>query len=115
MKTNYQPIVVNNATKMFKVLEEENFFDEFEIKDKQFVFDYFCDFFTEKFIKGEYQDTDITISFDEMEKCLLEITIKDTLYSLTKEGIVNVVEDENNEEQFFLTGLGKNIAKKLDN
>ena len=69
MKTNYQPIVVNNATKMFKVLEEENFFNEFEIKDKQFVFDYFCDFFTEKFIKGEYQDTDITISFDEMEKC----------------------------------------------
>ena len=50
-----------------------------------------------------------------MEKCLLEITIKDTLYSLTKEGIVNVVEDENNEEQFFLTGLGKNIAKKLNN
>ena len=86
-----------------------------QIENKQFVFDYFCDFFTEKFIKGEYQDTDITISFDEMEKCLLEITIKDTLYSLTKEGIVNVVEDENNEEQFFLTGLGKNIAKKLDN
>jgi hypothetical protein len=113
MKTNYQPIVVNNATKMFKVLEEENFFDEFQIENKQFVFEYFCDFFTEKFINDEFNDGDITISTDEMEKCLLDIAIKDTLYSLSKEGIVDVIEDENNEEQFFLTNLGKDVAKKL--
>lgn len=114
MKVNYQPIVVDNATKMFKVLEEENFFNEFQINDKKFVLDYFCEFFTEKFIKGECSDTDMTISFEEMEKCLLDITIKDTLYSLTKEGVVNVIEDENNEEQFFLTKLGKDIVKKME-
>jgi len=48
-----------------------------------------------------------------MEKCLLDIAIKDTLYSLSKEGIVDVIEDENNEEQFFLTNLGKDVAKNL--
>jgi len=113
MKINYQPIVINNTTKMIKILEEENFFDEFKIGDKQFVFEYFCDFFTEKFIKGEFNDGDITISTDEMEKCLLEIAIKDTLYLLSKEGIVDVIEDENNNEQFFLTNLGKDVAKNL--
>jgi hypothetical protein len=114
MNKNYQPIVVDNATKMFKVLEEENFFSDFQIENREFVFEYFCDFFTEKFINGEYDNTNIDISNDEMERCLLDITIKDTLHTLTKEGIVDMIEDENNDEQFFLTDLGKNIVKKIN-
>ena len=114
MNKNYQPIVVNNATKMIEVLDEEKFFLDFQIENRQFVFEYFCDFFTEKFIKGDYDDININITNEEMEKCLIEITIKDSLYSLTKEGIVDMVEDENDEEQFFLTDLGKNIIKKIE-
>lgn len=114
MIKNYQPIVVDNATRMFEVLEEENFFTDFQIENREFVFEYFCDFFTEKFIKGDYEDMNINITNEEMEKCLIEITIKDSLYTLTEEGIVGIIEDENNEEQFFLTDLGKNIVKKIE-
>jgi hypothetical protein len=113
MKTNYQPIVVKKSTQMLEVLEELDFFTEHEIKNKQYVFDYFCDVFTEKFINGEINDNDIIINEYEFHKYLTEIILISTLQSLKENNLVDSIEDENNEEVFFLTELGKNTVSKI--
>lgn len=112
MKTNYQPIVVKKSTQMLEVLEDLDFFTEHEINNKQYVFEYFCDVFTEKFIKGEITDDDIIINEYEFHKYLTEIILISALQSLKENNLVDSIEDENNEEVFFLTELGKNAVKK---
>jgi len=113
MNNHYQPIVVKKSTKMMELLDELDFFKENEISDRQFVFEYFCDVFTKKFINGELSDDDVTFHENEIEKYLIDIIIKNTIQSLINDGIVSSIEDENNEELFFLTNLGKNILKKI--
>jgi Fe2+ or Zn2+ uptake regulation protein len=113
MKINYQPIVVKKSTQMLEVLEELDFFTEHEIKNKQYVFDYFCDVFTEKFINGEINDNDIIINEYEFHKYLTEIILISTLQSLKENNLVDSIEDGNNEEVFFLTELGKNTVSKI--
>jgi predicted transcriptional regulator len=49
-----------------------------------------------------------------MEKFLREIVAGSILMELQEKGIVDSIEDENNEERFFLTDLGKNLAKDIN-
>jgi predicted transcriptional regulator len=48
-----------------------------------------------------------------MEKFLREIVAGSILMELQEKGIVDSIEDENNEERFFLTDLGKNLANDI--
>ena len=48
-----------------------------------------------------------------MEQFLKEIIAGSLLYELQAKGIVDSIEDENNEERFFLTDKGKEIAKNI--
>ena len=48
-----------------------------------------------------------------MDQFLREIIAGSLLYELQEQGILDSIEDENNEERFFLTEKGKEIAKNL--
>jgi hypothetical protein len=115
MREIYQPIVIEKANILVSVLRESDFFLEYEIEDESYAMTYFCDKLTEKFIKGELDDSiEDLFHEDEMEKILREIVAGSLLYELQSKGIIDSIEDENNEERFFLTEKGKKIANSKD-
>jgi hypothetical protein len=115
MDRKYQPMVLDHASIIIGMLKETNFFVDYELESEEFAMDYLCEKLTEKFIQGELNgEFDIEIfSEDEMEKFLREIVAGSILMELQEKGIVDSIEDENNEERFFLTDLGKNLANDI--
>lgn len=115
MKNVYQPIVLDKASQIVEILRETDFFNEYEIEDESYAMDYFCDKLTTKFINGELDEDSIENLFEEgdMEQFLKEIIAGSLLYELQAKGIIDSIEDENNEERFFLTDKGKEIAKNI--
>jgi hypothetical protein len=115
MDRKYQPMVLDHASIIIGMLKETNFFVDYELESEEFAMDYLCEKLTEKFIQGELNGQfDIEIfSEDEMEKFLREIVAGSILMELQEKGIVDSIEDENNEERFFLTDLGKNLANDI--
>jgi hypothetical protein len=116
MKNIYQPIVIEKANIIVTILRESDFFNEYEIEDESFAMNYFCDKLTTKFINGELDEDSIENLFNEedMDQFLREIIAGSLLYQLQEQGILDSIEDENNEERFFLTEKGKEIAKNLE-
>jgi hypothetical protein len=114
MNTIYQPFIIEEANRFVESLEQSGFFIDFEIEDKNFALNYFCEKLTEKFIQGALDENIYIFTDEEMDIFLNEIMVGSVLFELQKDGIVDFIEDENNEERFFLTEKGKNIAKKID-
>lgn len=116
MSKFYQPIVIDKAKEILFVLRESDFFSEYEIEDETFAMNYLCDKLTIKFINGELDEDSFEDLFneDEMEKFLREIIAGSLLTELQANGIIDSIEDENNEERFFLTDKGKEIAKEIE-
>ena len=116
MSKFYQPIVIDKAKEILFVLRESDFFTEYEIEDETFAMNYLCDKLTIKFINGELDEDSFEDLFneDEMEKFLREIIAGSLLTELQANGIIDSSEDENNEERFFLTDKGKEIAKEIE-
>lgn len=108
----YQVNIIEKAEDLISVLEESEFFTEYEIKDRTFAFDYFCEKLTEKFINGTL-DEGPNFSEDEMDRYLREIIVGSIVSDLQNDGIIDTVEDENNEEFLFLTEKGKQYADDL--
>ena len=119
MGITYQPIVIKRAEDIVSVFRETGFFNDYEIEDETFAFNYMCEKLTDKFIAGELnenvEDDEHLFTEDEMEKFLREIIAGSLLYELRDKGIIDSIEDENNEERFFLTDLGKEITTKIQN
>lgn len=110
----YQPIVVEKCNVIINVLKEDGFFDEFEDKELTYPRNLLCDLLTEKFIAGELDESGEHIfTHEEMEKYLNMTMTEDTLRSLIKKGLVSSYEDENTEEIFFLTELGKSMKNSI--
>lgn len=114
MKSIYQPFIIEKAKIFIDMLEESQFFEDFEIKDKVFALDYFCDKLTNKFIEGELNEVYDIFTDVEMDKILGEIVTGSILLELQKDGMLDYIENENNEEIFFLTTKGKEVAKKVN-
>ena len=114
MKNIYQPIVIERANEIMNVLRETDFFFEYEIEDESFAMTYLCDKLTDKFIKGELDESiENLFHEDDMEQFLKEIVAGSLLYELQNKGIIDSIEDENNEESFFLTEKGKKLADEM--
>jgi len=114
MKNIYQPIVIDRANEIMNVLRESDFFFEYEIEDQSFAMTYLCDKLTDKFIKGELDESvENLFHEDDMDQFLKEIVAGSLLYELQSKGIIDSIEDENNEERFFLTEKGKKLANEM--
>lgn len=114
MSKAYQPIVIENTEKFIKVLEESNFFEEYEITDLSFVRNHLSDLLTEKFIKGELDGESPLFDDEEFTIILKELVAGSLLYQLKEKGLIDSYEDENTEEMFFLTKKGKKYIKGKD-
>lgn len=113
MNRIYQPLVLNRTNEIMEVLEETQFFEDYEIENKDYAREYLCDALTQKFIKGELTEDEPMFTDEEMDKCLREIVAGSYLSELQKDGIIDSIEDVNNEERFFLTDFGKELAKEI--
>lgn len=112
----YQPIVLEKTEEIIEILTESNFFKDYEIVDLTYSRMFLNDRLTEKFIKGDLDESEeIPLNyfdedeFGEIVRCIIAGSV---LYELKEKGYVNSYEDENTEETFFLTNEGKQY---LDN
>lgn len=106
----YQPIVIERATEIVEMLEESNFFIDYELSNSDFALEYFKEKLTEKFILGTLEEDDFTE--DDFDLYLREIVAGTLLNELKAKGYVESYEDENTEEVFFLTEEGKKYLNK---
>ena len=111
---SYQPIVIEKAQHVVDVLHENNFFEDYEIGSDEFAMNYFCDVFTEKFINEGLDDDGPHFSEDQMDKYLREVIVGSIIHDLQENGILDSVEDEDNQERYFLTEKGKEYSKDIE-
>lgn len=112
----YQPIVIEKTTEILCILEESNFFKDYEIENFDFAIKYLNDKLTEKFILGELDEqSDNLFGEEEFNVILREIIAGTILTELKHKGLVNSYEDDNTEELFFLTQKGKKMLKNDGN
>jgi hypothetical protein len=111
MNRVYQPVVLQKTKELITILEETNFFKEYQIESTEYAELYFKNLLTEKFILGQLDitdDVDLEIFTDtEFGEILNRIISGSVLYELKAKGLVNSYEDEDTEETFFLTSKGK--------
>lgn len=107
-KITYQPIVIEKTNVIIDELIYSNFFKDNEIMDISFAIKTISDKLTEKFINGELENEDLFVS-GEFVGMLQMIIAENVLRELQKKGLITSYEDENTEEVFFLTELGKQV------
>jgi ribosomal protein S25 len=107
-KITYQPIVIEKTNVIIDELIYSNFFEDNEIMDISFAIKTISDKLTEKFINGELENEDLFVS-GEFVGMLHMIIAENVLRELQKKGLITSYEDENTEEVFFLTELGKQV------
>jgi predicted transcriptional regulator len=107
-KVTYQPIVIEKTNVIIDELIYSNFFKDNEIMDIGFAMKTISDILTEKFINGELENEEL-FTTDEFVAMLQMIIAENVLRELQKKGLITSYEDENTEEVFFLTELGKQV------
>ena len=112
-KQIYQPIVIEKSRTIIEALDENDFFKDNDINDKSVAFDVLCENLTEKFIAGELDDEPVAFDEEEFHEILTKIVVTTHLNSLQGKGLIDSVTDENGEELFFLTDLGKSEADRI--
>lgn len=116
MEKIYQPFILTSTEEIIQILEETNFFEEHELKTRDFARQHISDTLTQKFIKGEIDSQTIDVlDEDEFGQMLKEIIVGTVLNELKEKGFVNSYEDENISEVFFLTTEGKEYLKSMLN
>jgi hypothetical protein len=115
MSTTYQPIVVEQTENLILGLAESGFFEEYEIQNLTFVRQHLLIALTEKFISGSLnEDFEELFTEEEFDQLLRELVAGSILYEMKDKGLVNSIEDMNDEEIFFLTEEGKAYLDNKD-
>jgi len=115
MEKTYQPQVLEICENMMRILTEDGFFSEYQVTNSEPARIPLCDFLTEKFIKGEIIDgKTVDTTEDEMLEVFNLMISSCILGSLKEKGLIDSFEDENNEELFFPTKMGKLFGKRLN-
>lgn len=104
---SYLPEIIEITNIMVEALASDDFFIEFDIESDVYLRKRLCDELTQKFITTGLDYENGFFTEDEYEKILKEVIAEDTLRSLQRDGLIESYEDENTEEVFFLTKLGK--------
>jgi len=114
MKKNYPDVVLEKTDILLNELITIDFFKENDINDLTFAKQHIINFFNDKYVDSIINSSDIDeIKTDEFNDLLTEIIIGTSLFELKNKGLVDSYLDENNDEIFFLTELGKKIGDNL--
>ena len=119
MNKTYQPFIIDLSNDFVEHLENvTHFFSEEKIESYDYTKQIICDKLTEKFINGQLSSNDKNIFeiFDDNEftNILNLIVVKQCMDNLLKMGLIDIIEDENDDECYFLTEDGKEYAKKMN-
>lgn len=111
----FLPIVKEKAEYIINILSENNFFSDNFISDTSYATYRLSLTLTDKFINGELLNENDNVVFDEdeLETILTEIIVQNALDNLKNKGVIDSVINEDDEEIFFLTQQGKNIAEEM--
>jgi hypothetical protein len=113
-KVVYQPSIIKKADAYIDVLIDDGFFKELEITDLTFAKNELCRILTDKFINGELNESDTELlTAKEAEDYLNLVITESVLRSLQERGLIGSYEDENTEEVFFLTEMGKVMKNEI--
>jgi hypothetical protein len=113
---SYLPKIQEITEEIIASLVEDNYFTEFEISSEDYARKRISDELTRKFLENGLDNEDEGyFSEDEFDTILKEIIAEDVLRSLQKNGLIDSYEDDETEEMFFLTDLGKNQVDEMEN
>lgn len=117
MNKTYQPFIIQMANDITVRIEQEtSFFSEEEIKSTDYAVECLCELLTEKFLSGEISsdEEDLTSLLTETEfyQLLHMVSTQNALDGLVEKGLINSF-DDNGEEHYFLTDIGKERANKM--
>lgn len=111
---SYLPKIQEITEGIIKTLVDDNYFTDFEISSQDYARKRFSDELTKKFLENGLDNEDEGyIGEEEFEAILKEIVAEDLLRSLQKKGLINSYEDDETEEVFFLSDLGKKEIHNL--
>jgi len=111
----YLPKIQEITEGIIATLVDDNYFIDFEISSQDYARKRISDELTLKFLENGLNNEEYGyLSEDEFDVILKEIVAEDLLRSLQKKGLLNSYEDDNTEEVFFLTTLGKEEIVNLE-
>jgi len=111
----YLPKIQEITEGIIATLVDDNYFIDFEISSQDYARKRISDELTIKFLEnGLNNEEDGYLSEDEFDIILKEIVEEDLLRTLQKKGLLSSYEDDNTEEVFFLTTLGKEEIVNLE-
>jgi hypothetical protein len=111
----YLPKIQEITEGIIATLVDDNYFIDFEISSQDYARKRISDELTLKFLEnGLNNEEDGYLSEDEFDIILKEIVAEDLLRTLQKKGLLSSYEDDNTEEVFFLTTLGKEEIVNLE-
>jgi hypothetical protein len=111
----YLPKIQEITEGIIATLVDDNYFIDFEISSQDYARKRISDELTIKFLEnGLNNEEDGYLSEDEFDIILKEIVAEDLLRTLQKKGLLSSYEDDNTEEVFFLTTLGKEEIVNLE-
>ncbi len=113
---SYLPKIQEITEEIITTLVEDDYFTEFEISSQDYARKRISDELTRKFLEnGLDNEEEGYFTEDEFDTILKEIIAEDVLRTLQKNGLIDSYEDDETEEMFFLTDLGKTQVDKMDN
>lgn len=113
---SYLPKIQQITEEIIQTLIEDEYFKDFEIENHDYARRRISDELTKKFlINGLDNEEGGFFNEDEFEIILKEIVAEDVLRSLQRKGLIDSYEDEETEEMFFLTQLGKDEMSNMEN
>jgi len=113
---SYLPKIQEITEEIITTLIEDDYFTEFEISSQDYARKRISDELTRKFLEnGLDNEEEGYFTEDEFDTILKEIIAEDVLRTLQKNGLIDSYEDDETEEMFFLTDLGKTQVDKMDN
>ena len=105
----YQPFILEKADLILEILKDD-------IKCTEKEKNRLCDILTDKYIKGELDAEDPVHSIfnrEELMSFIEESLIHEDLDHLAELGLIDSIDDENNEELYFITEKGKKYVEEL--
>jgi ribosomal protein S8 len=113
---SYLPKIQEITEEIIASLVEDDYFVDFEISSQDYARKRISDELTKKFLEnGLDNEEEGYFNEEEFDIILKEIIAEDVLRTLQKGGYINSYEDDDTEEMFFLTDLGKKRVSEMDN
>jgi ribosomal protein S8 len=113
---SYLPKIQEITEEIITSLVEDDYFVDFEISSQDYARKRISDELTKKFLEnGLDNEEEGYFNEEEFDIILKEIIAEDVLRTLQRGGYINSYEDEDTEEMFFLTDLGKKQVSEMDN